>query len=227
MAIVKRMMPDPSWPLAFACALSILALIWLQSPIVIYGSLFSSIAVLSLNQRFRSALRHWARAAIALIVIAVLLALSNAHAGGYTSFALRLQLLRLARFLLGLLVGTVIVVFWEPSAILVVLDRIRVPRTITYVLLSSMDSFSRIRRLGDRQVSLLSLKDLNHGLSARLRGYYRVAFPLTAVLLKRQLAHADSLDQRGFFEGPYPRLALDCSSTRWRLPIFLVLNCSV
>ena len=180
MTIIK--MPDPSWPLTFVCAAAVLILTPLPSPRSIYGSVVMSLVILCLNPRFRSVLTHWARAAVALVCIAAVLAASSAYAGHYSDLVFRTQSLRLARLLLGLLAGTVVVVFWDPKAILAVLDRLHVPRTVTYVLLASMDSFTRVKRLGDREVALLSLKNLNRGIMGRLRGYYRVVLPLLSLI---------------------------------------------
>jgi hypothetical protein len=222
MAVMK--LPDPSWPLTFVCAGSVLILAPLPSPKCIYGSVVMSLLILCLNLRFRSVLAHWARAALALLCIAAVLAASSAYAGHNSDLVFRMQSLRLARLLLGLLAGAVIAAFWEPKAILAVSDRLHAPRTVSYVLLASMDSFTRVKSLGSREVVLLSLKDLNKGIMGRLRAYYRVVLPLTVVLLKRQLAHAESLEYRGFFEGAQSSPVLPCSPRMWRLPGALIAN---
>jgi hypothetical protein len=218
------MIKDPSWPLAMACAVFLGALAFLPRPLIVLGSIASSVGILCLNTRFRAALANWASAAAAIVCIALVLAASTAHAGRYTALILNFQALRLGRLLLGLLVGTVIVVYWEPKAMLVTLDRMHVPRSVTYILLASMDSFNRVRRLGERQIALLSLKALNNGIGARFRSYYRIVLPMMVVMLKRQLAHAESLDQRGFFEKPRKLQRIRYSSHMWSLPVALFAN---
>src|ERR1700685_2046310 len=102
MALLREAMPDPSWPLTLVCVGALLSLAPLPSPRPIYGGLVAGLLVLCLNRQVRGILRYWAKAAIALLSIAAVLAISRilANHGGYGG--LESQVLRLARLLIGL-----------------------------------------------------------------------------------------------------------------------------
>jgi energy-coupling factor transporter transmembrane protein EcfT len=88
-----------------------------------------------------------------------------------------------------------------PSKILHGLDRIKIPRDISYALLSLLRLLPRVRTLGSRQLMLLQLKGISGGsLVQRFHAYRRILGPLLVILLTQQFTHARGLELRGFFE---------------------------
>ena len=105
---------------------------------------------------------------------------------------------------LGLAMGVgcslLLVVTGRPSDILSGLDRFRVPREVSYALLSLLRLLPQVRTLGSHQLALLKLKGIGSGgIGQRFRAYRRILGPLLVILLNQQSTHARSLAMRGFF----------------------------
>ena len=104
---------------------------------------------------------------------------------------------------LGVAGAVLLVVTTPPTALLAGMDRLRLPREFSYVVLALVGVLPYLRSGGTRQLALLRLKGIGTGsLVQRLRAYPRIVAPLFGQLLQRQWAHAQSMATRGFFERP-------------------------
>ncbi len=126
---------------------------------------------------------------------------------GMGRFAAGVDLLILVKdgsFGLGLAVSIscslLLIVSDSPDSILSNLDGIKVPRSVSYSILSLLRLLPQIKNIGKRQVELLKLKtDINDGLSSRILAYPRILGPLFTILLTQQYVHSRSLAERGFY----------------------------
>jgi energy-coupling factor transporter transmembrane protein EcfT len=102
---------------------------------------------------------------------------------------------------MGVACSLLLVVTGRPTDILSGLDRFKVPREVSYALLSLLRLLPQVRTLGARQLALLELKGIGGGgISQRFRAYRRILGPLLVILLNQQSTHARSLAIRGFFD---------------------------
>jgi hypothetical protein len=104
-------------------------------------------------------------------------------------------------FLLAVFLSvSLLVLYFEPKNYLGLLDKVRLPRWVSYVLLATGTIHTFVRRTGTRELQFLELKQLGTRTPMnRLRAYYRLVAPTFGVTLSRQMIHARSLSFRGFF----------------------------
>ena len=135
-----------------------------------------------------------------MALFAALIAAARVLAGEPQGRVIELYLPRLDLVLATLFFAALASALFEARDVLLLLDRVRCPRSIGYVLLSVVTIQRYVGAMAHDQMSLLVLKGMaGRGLQARLRGYYRMLAPMVAQLVARQTVHAQSLSQRGFF----------------------------
>ena len=108
---------------------------------------------------------------------------------------------------LGVAGAVLLVVTSDPVGLLRGFDRLRLPREMSYAVLSLVGVLPQVRATGSRQLALLRLKGIGTATVAqRFRAYPRIVAPLFGQLLHRQVTHARSMTVRGFFaEAPRPQ----------------------
>ena len=104
---------------------------------------------------------------------------------------------------LGLALGVscaILLVLRTPTAeMLRAFDKLRFSRYFSYALLSLIRLLPEIKRIANRQLLLLNLKDINGDrYFKRYQSYKRIISPLLLILLEQQFVHVKSLDSRGF-----------------------------
>lgn len=103
----------------------------------------------------------------------------------------------------------------EPSYWLFILNVARIPKTVIYILLSSITSMILIKDNGIKTISLLRLKGYSFkSIRSKFSAYIRIISPLFSVLLSNLQIQARSLHYRGFFES---RDDVKCEP-RWNQP---------
>ena len=150
-----------------------------------------------------------------LLPFAVLISLVAAGRimGGFDASEAADEYLARFQFVVAVVVAaTLLAATIEPLHVLAIGDSLGFPRSLTYVLVSLYSLSSSVRELGRRQLALLDLKGVDRGsFYGRLLTYRRLVMPLFAVALSRQVVHARSLSDRGFFravpDASVPQLA--------------------
>lgn len=103
------------------------------------------------------------------------------------------------------LISTLIVTVIYLSAItkpyqwMILFDKIKVPKKITYLLLTSISSIMLVKDYGNKTVSLLKLKGYAfNSLYAKMTAYIRIITPVFYILFNHLQIHARSLYYRNF-----------------------------
>ena len=102
------------------------------------------------------------------------------------------------------------------------LDKLRIPRSIIYILISPITSFSILISNSTRIQHLLKIKGYSfNSFSGKFRGYIKLVSPLFMILFSNIITQSQSLSQRNFFKKPnyFPKINLqwDLSQLLWLL----------
>jgi len=103
------------------------------------------------------------------------------------------------------LISTLIVTILYLSALtrpyqwMILFDKIKVPKQITYLLLSSISSIMLVKEYGNKTISLLKLKGYTfNSLYAKMTAYIRIITPVFYILFNHLQIHARSLYYRNY-----------------------------
>lgn len=176
--------------------------VWLDSP---YSQLSLTLLGLTLllNRDFRKFLRHLVRALFTTALLVTLVLVGRVAGGTPLEMIASQYLERFTIFAATMVCASVAVSVPRRSHVILALDRLKVPRSVSYVLLSVLALGSFTAELGSRQLYFLKQKRLlRRTLISRFRAYHRLSGPLFLVLLKHQATHARSLTDRKFFTAP-------------------------
>ena len=126
-----------------------------------------------------------------------------------------------------LIILTLLIVCVRREDILLLMDHLKLPRVVSYVLLSVLALISTVKEMGQKQIALLQVKGLvGNTFAAKIGAYWRIVGPLFATLLTHQLIHARSLTFRGFFNKPSLQkdALLKINAMEWLIFVLLILN---
>jgi len=161
----------------------------------------AAVALCSVDFRVRARLGATIRLLVLSSCLLVLIAAARVIGGATAAAVIDSSVAKLALFARIIFAGQVLLAIVRPKEYLHFLDAIRMPRDLTYVVLSALTLFDYVGAVGRRQLRFLWLKGLTGGtLAKRTRAYARISGPLVSVLLRRQLLHVRSLEYRGFFD---------------------------
>jgi len=87
----------------------------------------------------------------------------------------------------------------KPYQWMILFDKIKVPKKITYLLLSSIGSIMLVKEYGNKTISLLKLKGYSFNtIYAKMTAYIRIITPVFYILFNHLQIHARSLYYRNF-----------------------------
>lgn len=226
------MLRSPSPVAALLLGASLVIFVTVLPPMPALTLLAGGIATLSLNAGFRMRVPIMLKALLPFALLMSLVALGRIIGGGGADVRLTVDeyLVRFPFVGAVLTTATLLAVCIRPWDALAIADLCRLPRTLTYVLVSLYPLSSHIRELGQRQLVLLDLKGVDRrSFTGRIFAYRRLISPLFSSVLTQQVIHARSLSLRGFFrskaDGYLPPLV--GSDIIWGLLLLLVLILSL
>lgn len=148
----------------------------------------------------RKAIVALSRVLATAALFAGLIGLGRTVGGGLLAMDLVNDYVRLLILLATVgVVVTIMALGWRAGEVLAWADFLRVPRSLSYVVLATGLVGAWMRSRGSRQVALLRLKDPSPSLMDRAQDYYRIVGPLFGLVLREQLIQVRSLEQRRFF----------------------------
>ncbi len=159
------------------------------------------IAALSLDSNFRIRVPLLLKILLPFALLMSLVAFGRIIGGADIAFIVSEYLARFPFVGAVVTATTLFAAYVRPWHALAIADACRLPRSLTYVLVSLYPLSSHIRELGQRQLILLDLKGVDRkSLTGRLLAYRRLVSPLFSSTLSQQVIHARSLWLRGFFQ---------------------------
>jgi len=88
----------------------------------------------------------------------------------------------------------------EPKVWIFIFNKLKLPKTLIYILLSSITSLILVKNNGETTILLLKLKGYSFkSVGSKFGAYIRIVSPLFSVLLSTLQIQARSLYYRGFF----------------------------
>ena len=190
--------PSPISALIFGVGLVFFAIILPPAPAL--KILAGAITVFSLNAEFRMRVPLLLKVLLPFALLMSLVAAGRIIGGSNIWCTIGEYLSRFPFVVAVVTASTIFAVCVRPWHALAIADACRLPRKITYVLVSLYPLSSHVRELGRRQLALLDLKGIDRKtLAGRALAYRRLVSPLFSSTLSRQVVHAHSLSFRGFF----------------------------
>jgi len=194
------MLPNPSPITALILGIGLIVFAIILPPAAAFKILAGAIAIFSLNNEFRMRVPLLLKVLFPFAFLMSLVALGRIIGGSDTLRTIGEYLARFPFVTAVLTAATLFSVCIRPWHALAIADACRLPRKITYVLVSLYPLSSRVRELGKRQLALLDLKGMDRKtIVGRALAYRRIVSPLFSSVLSQQVIHAHSLSFRGFF----------------------------
>ncbi len=216
----------PSFTEAFLISLLVMTTYFLiPQRVLIYSTISCIILVF-----YGTGLKNMAGPAIKLALVwcgFISLVSFGRYLGGIKAIDMVRQAFNSVSLFLSVSLSLTLLASVRPISILKTLDVYKVPRAFSYVYLSVGTLVETVSAVGERQLNLLKLKGLvSTNLLGKIHSYWRLLGPMFSVLLSRQLAHARSLQYRGFFSSRYPgEIDINSISRPFiRLAAFLIGN---
>lgn len=165
------------------------------------GLVVTGALVLAFSGKMRRQMVAVLKAMVVMALFVILIAAAGLVGGGTLNETVETYLPRLDFVFAALFFSALASALFTSRDILRLLDTVRCPRYVTYLLLSVVTVQRYVRTLGNDQLAMLKLKGLLTAHSGdQLRAYYRILAPMLAQLIERQVTHARSMQQRGFFD---------------------------
>jgi hypothetical protein len=194
------MLHKPSPVAALILGIVLVVLVPILPPIPAIKILTGAIIVFSLTDDFRKRVPLLLKVLFPFVFLMSLVALGRIIGGADIERTVEEYLSRFPFVATVVTAATLFAVCVRPWHALAIADVCRLPRKLTYILVSLFPLSSHVRDLGTRQLALLDLKGIDRKtIVGRVLAYRRLVSPLFSSVLSQQVVHAHSLSFRGFF----------------------------